>query len=187
MIESETQSIRSHPSLESERFLAHQNCKQQREAIMNSIDSQDLSERVQKYVQRQKAFMRWGFFVSHVFLFAISLFIGIGTFSETYWADIPEPLQTVMIFPLVLWFIALMFHLGSTLAGGGILDRQLAAQGVTKELGKQFIEQQLGMIGDKPKRDTSHLDADYVTINEEGELVPDGEHHHAHRSSSTAS
>lgn len=139
---------------------------------MNDLNRQKLGEHIQNSLQRQRRIARWSAFALNAIFFLISLILVILVLSDptSYAAAIPVESREIFIVPLALWFIAVCSHLVSALTDSGMIDREMRERAVTEALNQQIIEEALG--GEKPKRDTARLDADAVTINDEGELVP---------------
>jgi hypothetical protein len=143
---------------------------------MNEIDNRELRDRILKNLARQKAILRWAFFGVHAVLLFIAVVLLQSRLGDPELAaQIPSPAQDAIYVPLIFLFITLILHFVIALIDRGAADKQFARQAVAQELGNQFIEEQLGWGAEKSKRESAHLDADYVTVNDEGELVPDDE------------
>lgn len=147
---------------------------------MKDRQNQALNERVQKGIQRRKAIDRWGALAVHAVV-AIASIIAFGVLlpilddPKVAGLSLPFNPQVMLGVLIILQVFALSVHLVSALADSGRLDKSMASEVVTRELGQQFIDDQLARQSEKPKRDSAHLESDYVTIDDEGELVPDEE------------
>jgi hypothetical protein len=93
-------------------------------------------------------------------------------------APIPTDVRDIFFIPLALWFAAVLIHLMATVFESGVADKSLAAQAAI-----QMSEPPLSWEAEKAKRD----DTEYVTINEEGEIVPHDEQDQTDQSSPNAS
>ena len=136
------------------------------------MNDSDLSERVRRNIERQKSIMRWAFVVVHL-LFCVFALILVAT--EPFQAGATNREAQLLVFLLV----SLFMHFMSALISSGRIDKRFVGRAVNEELGQEIMADYLSkhMSGrlEKPKRDRAQIDADYVTVNDEGELVPDSE------------
>jgi hypothetical protein len=152
---------------------------------MSDIHDPEFYERVEQNVKRQKRNLRWTAFGLNAAAFLFYVFFLIASQSDptSPIANIPPQRWEVLVVPLGLWLIVLGVHFGSVWADSGKTDKEMMARAMTQELGQQVMDEALRRSMNKPKRDTSHLDEDYVTINDEGEIVPLNEAENERRSS----
>jgi len=135
----------------------------------------DLSERVQRNIERQKSIMRWAFVVVHL-LFCVFALILVTT------QPIPANISDLEGALLVFLVVSLFMHFMSVLISSGRMDKRFVGRAINEELGQEIMAEYLSSRMEKPKRDTAQIDADYVTVNDEGELVPDSEKRKADQS-----
>ncbi len=141
---------------------------------MSDINDPELYERVEQNVKRQKSNLRWTAFGLNAASFLLYLIFLIVSLSDptSPIANIPPQRWEVFVVPLGLWLIVLGVHFGSAWADSGKSDKEFAARAMNQELGRQILDEALRRAAGKPKRDTSRLEDNYVTINDEGEIVP---------------
>jgi hypothetical protein len=146
---------------------------------MQEINSPSLRERVEKRVKGRKQTVRWVFFIVSLIVTLIFTGIawGVAASDPAIWETIfreDSAGALVLIFPTLAGFMSLLYHFLSLAMDSGMGERQMRAQILTEELGQSLLEDQLREVEDreKRKRDAARLDADAVTINDEGELVP---------------
>jgi fumarate reductase subunit D len=142
---------------------------------MNDLQNQELSQRVQRRMRRRKVGGRWGALAVHTVISMIALGVLLPILNDPKLASLALPFdpQAALGVLIILLIFSLAVHLASVVIDSGLTDEKMASEALAQELGKQFIEDQLARLGEKPKRESAHLESDYVRINEEGELVPD--------------
>ena len=141
---------------------------------MNELHDPDFYERVEQNVKRQKRNLRWTAFGLNAAAFVIYVLFLIASVSnpDSPLFNIPPQSWEVFVVPLGLWLIVLGVHFGSVWADSGKSDKDMTARAMNQELGQQVMNEALRRAVNKPKRDTARLEDRFMTINDEGEIVP---------------
>jgi heme/copper-type cytochrome/quinol oxidase subunit 3 len=141
---------------------------------MNDINYDELQERVQKGMKRQKAIVRWTFLGVNIMFFLIFLILLIAVQSNPASPinSLPESVSDVLILPLILWPMGIMMQFMHALMESGVMDKQIAARVVGQELGNQILENQLQAVSQKRKREADSVNDEAMTVSDDGELVP---------------
>lgn len=132
-----------------------------------SIDYQELNERVEKGIQKQKNILRGVFLAISVGMFA--LFTAISLIGNG---------QIAGFMMGIGWLTTLSFFGLSAVADFGLFDKALRRTVMGQMTNEYMLEQmEAAMLNaEKPKRDTDHLadnaDVYAVELTDDGELVP---------------
>src|SRR5690349_21125308 len=127
---------------------------------MNDIDYDQLQERVQRSIKRQKMTVRWLFLGVNVLFFLIFLIMMIANLSNptSLLNSLPESTSDILVLPLILWPTGIFMQFMVVLMESGVMDKQMAAKIVGQELGNQILENQLRTASQKRKREEQDLD-----------------------------
>lgn len=141
---------------------------------MESLDNEELRQRIDAGVRRQKRLMHSIGFAVNVIMFVGFMLIAIAMLSS---ANLPPELvqgdNALVTGAFVMlgigWFTSLVFHGMSVLASSGVLDAAMRDRVIVREIGRQLFEQ-AASNHEKPKRSLEKDTAAY-TVSDDGELV----------------
>lgn len=141
---------------------------------MHNIDNEQLRERVDQTVKRQKKFMNVVLFTVNLCMFILFAILAIVMLNG---ADLPPelvqgrnaPVAGAFILLGMGWLTSLFFHGMSMVAELGWLDRSMRDKIVAQEVGRQLYEQAASSY-EKPKRRLEEESPQYA-ISVDGELI----------------
>ncbi len=150
-------------------------------------DIENLDERVDAYVQRQKRIARFVFLGVNAVLFFIFAFVSLMVVTNTpELASLSEDAQGALIAGGILlttgWAMSLLFQFISAIFDTGIGDASMRQQALTRVMAEHMLETSRLRRREKTKRGEDYEDGGRMVLGEDGELVElqahDGESDH---------
>lgn len=141
---------------------------------MNNL-SGDVRGRLERRVQEQKRNTRLTFFIISLVLFIVFLVMSAVALESdrAVTALLDESAAGLaIILPFVGWILSLIYQGVMVAQDTKTGERQMLQAAATREMQDQLLEQHLGTIDEKPKRD---IDVEETTLPERYELGDDGE------------
>lgn len=136
---------------------------------MNQLDYRELSEKSQKQLRRQKAWLRGTYFATSVFLFVLFGILSLNVLS----------VDDAKIMMFVGWLVTLVFFATNVASDSGIFDNFMKKQVMSQVISQEMLERAQAelMRDEKPKRE--NLQDEYgggedeiMELGDDGELVP---------------
>jgi hypothetical protein len=143
------------------------------EATMQSVDNEELRQRVDAGVSRKKRLMHVIFFAASLIMFIIFMVMAVGMLSS---ANLPPELvqgdDALVTGAFVMlgmgWFTSLVFQAISMLTSLGVMDAAMRDRVIAREIGRQLYEH-TDADYEKPKR-RGEEDMAYA-VSDDGELI----------------
>lgn len=142
----------------------------------NYPDYEDFEERIDRAVRQRKCLLRYIMLGTSTFLYVLfmALMWGIFLTDEPIRSSITdlEQVAGLLVLPTVGWLVSLILIGIAQIADARFMEEFIRRDIMGRELSQQLVERYMAEQADKAKRHDSAHEEPYVTVSDDGELIP---------------
>ncbi len=143
---------------------------------MSEFEHDDLMNRIDRAVQQRKRLLRYIMLGTSTFLYVLfmALMWGIFLTDEPIRNSITdlEQVAGLLVLPTVGWLVTLILVGVAQMADTRFMEEAIRREVMGRELSRELVERYMAERAGKAKRDDSAADEPYVTVSDDGELIP---------------